>query len=55
MLGENWKVEHAPNRATGLIKKKKITTAKIKLIYTNIQKRKWVGSENLNGGLREMI
>lgn len=36
-------------------KKKKITIAKTKLIYTNVQKRKRIGSENLNGELKDMI
>lgn len=35
--------------------KKKITIAKTKLIYTNVQKRKRIGSENLNGELKDMI
>lgn len=37
------------------LKKKKITIAKTKLIYTNVQKRKRIGSENLNGELKDMI
>lgn len=36
-------------------KKNKITIAKTKLIYTNVQKRKRIESENLNGELKDMI
>lgn len=48
-------MDQAHDSEIGSIKKKKITIAKTKLIYTNVQKRKRIGSENLNGELKDMI